>query len=135
MRTSLNGMLCDVAAVMNEHRLNWTSVENVYVSSGWLSVKLKSIELLAEMAKRLKVSRKQIELDRSKAFPDKLTVEYRARGIRWYCVTDAPQAHAELIGIDGEAIAALPSPKRVGLPAPQQKPAALIPTSMFGGDE
>lgn len=134
MRTSLNGMLCDVAAVMNEHRLNWTSVENVYVSSGWLSVKLKSIELLAEMAKRLKVSRKQIELDRSKAFPDKLTVEYRARGIRWYCVTDAPQAQAELIGIDGGAIAALPSPKRVGLPAPKQKPAGLIPTSMFGGE-
>lgn len=135
MRTSLTGILMDTAAFMAAHRLNWVSIESVYVSDrGWVSVHVKSIEVLAEIAKRLGVTRKQLTIEPTQWDKKRLTVEFRSRGIRWTCDTTAPQSQAELIGIDGEAIAALPAPKRVGLPAPSRKPAALITPSMFGGD-
>jgi hypothetical protein len=133
MRTSLNGMLNDVASLMSEHRLSWITVQSVYVSSGWVSVKIKSIEQLGEIAKRLKVTRRQIEMSPT-GVVDELEVEFKSRGIRWTCFTKAPKSQAELIGVDGESITALPAPKRIGLRAPKRKPAALIPPSLFGGD-
>jgi hypothetical protein len=135
MRTSLNGILMDTANFMAAHRLNWVSIESVYLSNGgWVSVHVKSIEVLAEIAKRLGVTRKQIKIEPTPWNKNRLSVEFRARGIRWTCDTTAPQSQAELIGVDGEAITALPAPKRIGLPAPKRKPAALIPPSLFGGD-
>ena len=125
MRTSLNGMLCDIAGVLNEHRLSWITVDHVYVSSGWIAVGIKSIEMLGEIAKRLKISRKQIEINPAKfgIHPNQICVEFKARGIRWYCNTDAPPSQVELLGVDGESITALPKPKRLGLPA-RKKPDA-----------
>lgn len=135
MRTSLIGIMQDTAAFLSAHRLNWVSVESVYLSDrGWVSVHVKSIEVLAEIAKRLGVTRKQINIEPCAWDKQRLSVEFRSRGIRWTCTTTAPQSQAELIGIDGEAIAALPAPKQVALPAPKRKPAALIPPSLFGGD-
>jgi len=136
MRTSLNGMMMDAAALLAAHRLSWVSIESVYVSEGWVSVNVKSIDVLAEIAKRLGVTRKQLKIEPVLWDKQKLTVEFRSRGIKWYCHTNAPQSQAELIGVDGESITALPSPKQLALPSPKakRKPAALIPPSLFGGD-
>ena len=136
MRTSLNGSLMDVATMLASYRLNWVSVDSVYVSDRWISVTVKSIEMLAEIAKRLNVSRKQLTIEPCPWDKQKLTVEFRSRSVRWTCTTDAPRSQAELIGVDGEAIAALPAPKLLALPSPKakRKPAALIPPSLFGGD-
>lgn len=139
MRTSLNGSLMDVAAVLAEHKLSWVTVDHVFISGKHILhcyVELASFELLGELAKRLRVGRKQIEVEPYGTGGKTLTVRFKSRGIFWCCKTDAPRSQAELIGVDGEPIAALPAPKRIGLPAPKQKrkPAALIPPSLFGGD-
>lgn len=135
MRTSLHGSMIDAAAVLAEHRLSWVTVESVYVSSqGWVSVNIKAIEVLADLAQRLRVSRKQIQIEPTAWDKRKLTIEFRSRGIRWCCNTEATQSQAELIGVDGEQITTLPAPKRVGLPATKRKQLALIPPLLFGGD-
>lgn len=137
MRTSLSGSLMDVAAVLNEHKLNWVSINNVFVSGRFGSVsvyvEVSTIEMLGELAKRMRVGRKQLEI--KPAGTDQLDVRFKARGLWWLSKTDLPRSQAELIGVDGETIAKLPAPKLIALPAPKRKrKPALIPPSLFGGD-
>jgi hypothetical protein len=137
MRTSLVGVLHDLAAIVAEHRLNWLSVESVYVAERYISINVQKIEFLGELARRLRVNRKQITIEPYSANKQKINIEFRFRGIRWYCVTDAPRSEAELIGVDGEPIVGLPATRQLALlPSPKvkRKPAALIPPSLFGGD-
>ena len=66
MRTSLHGSMMDVAAVLAEHKLNWVSVDHVFMTGQFgLScyVELTTIEVLGELAKRLRIGRKQIEVE------------------------------------------------------------------------
>jgi hypothetical protein len=137
MRTSLSGSMMDVAAVLNEHKLSWVSVDHVFITGQYglsCHVELTTIEVLGELAKRLRIGRKQIEVEPYGTEGRTLTVRFKSRGIWWGCKTDAPKSKAELIGIDGESITALPAPKLIALPAPKNKRKPSNQPSLFGGE-